>query len=67
MDVPGVTHRTARVNGLKTHFVEAGAGPPVVLLHGFPGTWFCWRHQIPALAAPRAGGLVRVAAPGRAR
>ncbi len=33
------------------HWVEAGSGPPVVLLHGFPETWYCWRHQIPALAS----------------
>src|SRR5438874_825349 len=40
-DMPNVTHQTAEVNGLRTHFVEAGAGPPVLLLHGFPETWFC--------------------------
>jgi pimeloyl-ACP methyl ester carboxylesterase len=45
-----VTHRTAVVNGLKMHYVEAGEGPPVILLHGFPETWFAWRHQIPELA-----------------
>src|SRR5947209_18481706 len=46
-------HRSALVNGLRLHYVEAGdpAGPLVVLLHGFPGFWYCWRHQIPALAA----------------
>ncbi|MFL6416349.1 MAG: alpha/beta fold hydrolase [Bryobacteraceae bacterium] len=32
------------------HWVEAGHGPPVFLLHGFPETWYCWRHQIPVLA-----------------
>lgn len=32
------------------HYVEAGEGPAVVLLHGFPETWYCWRHQIPVLA-----------------
>jgi pimeloyl-ACP methyl ester carboxylesterase len=31
--------------------VEAGEGPLIVLLHGFPDFWFGWRHQIPALAA----------------
>src|SRR5215469_13382408 len=44
------THCTATINGLKMHYVEAGSGPPVILLHGFPETWYCWRHQIPALA-----------------
>lgn len=53
------THRTERVNGIRLHWVEAGSGPLVVLLHGFPEFWYEWRHQIPALAA--AG--FRVAAP----
>jgi pimeloyl-ACP methyl ester carboxylesterase len=47
--VPG-THHTADVNGIRMHYVLAGQGPPVVLLHGFPETWFAWRKQIPALA-----------------
>src|SRR5207248_3168752 len=33
------------------HIAEAGEGPLVVLLHGFPELWFSWRHQLPALAA----------------
>jgi epoxide hydrolase 4 len=45
------THHTAQINGLGFHYVEAGAGPPVVLLHGFPEFWYAWHHQIPALAA----------------
>ena len=44
-------HREAVVNGVRLHYVEAGTGPLVVLLHGFPEFWFSWRHQIPALAA----------------
>jgi epoxide hydrolase 4 len=36
---------------IKLHYVEAGQGPLVVLLHGFPEFWFGWRLQIPALAA----------------
>jgi pimeloyl-ACP methyl ester carboxylesterase len=47
-------HRTVLLNGLRFHYVEAGdptRGRTVVLLHGFPGFWYCWRHQIPALAA----------------
>jgi pimeloyl-ACP methyl ester carboxylesterase len=39
-----------RVNGIDVHLAEAGDGPPVVLLHGFPELWYSWRHQIPALA-----------------
>src|ERR1700738_165179 len=43
-------HRYARINGLHTHYVEQGQGPLVVLAHGFPHTWFSWRHQIPVIA-----------------
>jgi pimeloyl-ACP methyl ester carboxylesterase len=46
-----VHHRFARVNGVRLHYVEAGAGPVVVLLHGFPEFWYSWRKQLPALAA----------------
>ena len=45
------THHEGVVNGVKLHYVEAGEGPLVVLLHGFPEFWYSWRHQIPALAA----------------
>ncbi len=44
-----VTHRQWVVDGLRMHVAEAGAGPAVVLLHGFPDFWYSWRHQIPAL------------------
>ncbi|KAI4794357.1 hypothetical protein KUCAC02_032124 [Chaenocephalus aceratus] len=37
--------------GVRTHFVEMGSGPPVLLCHGFPESWFSWRFQIPAMAA----------------
>lgn len=46
-----LTEGHAAVNGVRLHYVEAGAGPLVLLLHGFPEFWYCWRHQIPALAA----------------
>jgi pimeloyl-ACP methyl ester carboxylesterase len=39
------------VNGLRLHFVEAGTGPLVILLHGFPEFWYSWRRQVPALAS----------------
>ena len=39
------------VNGVRLHYVEAGEGPLVVLLHGFPQFWYAWRHQLAALAA----------------
>jgi pimeloyl-ACP methyl ester carboxylesterase len=37
--------------GVRLHYVEAGEGPLVVLLHGFPEFWYSWRRQIPVLAA----------------
>ncbi|HKB37558.1 MAG TPA: alpha/beta hydrolase [Gemmataceae bacterium] len=52
-------HREAVVNGVRLHYVEAGHGPLVVLLHGFPEFWYCWRFQIPALV----GAGFRVIAP----
>ena len=45
-----MAHRWIDVGGLRLHCVEAGTGPLVVLLHGFPEFWYAWRHQIPALA-----------------
>lgn len=45
-----VTERRLRLNGLDYNVAEAGEGPPVLLLHGFPDSWRLWRHQIPALA-----------------
>jgi epoxide hydrolase A/B len=44
-------HRTVETNGIRMHIVEAGEGPLVLLLHGFPEGWYAWRHQLPALAA----------------
>lgn len=44
-----VKHRTETVNDIQLHWVEAGVGPLVVLLHGFPEFWYSWRNQIPAL------------------
>lgn len=47
---PGCTEGYAETNGTRLHFIEAGDGPLVLLLHGFPEFWYSWRHQIPALA-----------------
>jgi pimeloyl-ACP methyl ester carboxylesterase len=46
-----MAERQVRLNGIELHVVEEGAGPLVVLCHGFPELAFSWRHQIPALAA----------------
>jgi pimeloyl-ACP methyl ester carboxylesterase len=45
------THRDISANGIRIHVVEAGTGPLVILLHGFPEFWWSWRHQLSALAA----------------
>lgn len=44
------THRHIDANGSRFHIAEAGEGPLVLLLHGFPEFWWAWRRQIPALA-----------------
>ena len=43
--------RMVKTNGINLAVYEAGSGPAIVLLHGFPGLAFTWRHQIPALVA----------------
>lgn len=48
--VEGVTHRFVEASGLRFHVAEAGAGDPILLLHGWPQHWFMWRHVIPKLA-----------------
>src|SRR5262249_39564417 len=45
-----VRHRVAETNGIRMRVAEAGSGPLVVLLHGFPEGWYSWRHQLSALA-----------------
>ena len=44
------TAQYAAVNGVQLHYREAGHGPLVILLHGFPEFWYSWRHLMPALA-----------------
>lgn len=45
-----VVHRTVETNGIRMHLAEQGAGPLVILCHGFPESWYSWRHQLGALA-----------------
>ncbi len=50
--IPGVEHHHARVNGTDLHYVTAGAtGAPVLLVHGFPETWWIFHRVIPLLSA----------------
>jgi pimeloyl-ACP methyl ester carboxylesterase len=48
--VTGIGHRFVEANGIRIHLAEQGAGPLVLLCHGFPESWYSWRHQLPALA-----------------
>jgi pimeloyl-ACP methyl ester carboxylesterase len=49
--IPGVTHHTAQVNGNELHYVSAGTiGSPILLVHGFPETWWTFHKVIPLLA-----------------
>src|SRR6266567_1153604 len=45
-----VKHRIVGTNGIRMHLAEQGTGPLVVLCHGFPESWYSWRHQLGALA-----------------
>ena len=45
-----VAHHFADLGEVLIHYVTAGRGPPVVLLHGWPQTWWEWRHIIPRLS-----------------
>jgi pimeloyl-ACP methyl ester carboxylesterase len=50
--IAGVTHHLARVNESELHYVSAGtSGSPILLVHGFPETWWAFRKVIPLLAA----------------
>ncbi len=65
-----VRHRFVDSNGIRMDVAEAGEGPLVVLLHGFPECWYSWRHQLTALAeagfhavAPNQRGYCRTDRP----
>jgi pimeloyl-ACP methyl ester carboxylesterase len=66
----GITHRFVETNGIRMHLAEQGTGPLVLLCHGFPESWYSWRHQIEALAeagfhavAPDMRGYGQTSAP----
>jgi pimeloyl-ACP methyl ester carboxylesterase len=45
------TQRMIESNGIRLNIAEQGEGPPVLLCHGFPESWYSWRHQLAALSA----------------
>lgn len=67
--VAGVRHRHVDLGEVRIHVAEAGSGPPLMLLHGWPQHWWSWRHLIPVLAeryrvvAPDLRGLGWSSAP----
>ena len=70
MTMTEVKHRIVETNGIRMHVAEQGTGPLVVFCHGFPESWYSWRHQLRALAeagfcavAPDMRGYGRTDAP----
>ncbi|MFJ9628283.1 alpha/beta fold hydrolase [Streptomyces sp. NPDC101175] len=49
--VEDAVHRLVPAPAGRIHLVEQGTGPLVLLVHGFPESWYSWRHQLPVLAA----------------
>jgi pimeloyl-ACP methyl ester carboxylesterase len=47
----GFRHGTATVDGVNLHYVEGGTGEPILLIPGWPQTWYAWRHVMLRLAA----------------
>ncbi len=45
-----IKQRRIQTNGIELNIAEAGEGPLVIMLHGFPESWYSWRHQLKALA-----------------
>jgi pimeloyl-ACP methyl ester carboxylesterase len=51
MSSDAVVHDQVSANGISVHTASIGSGPLVVFCHGFPESWYSWRHQLPAVAA----------------
>jgi pimeloyl-ACP methyl ester carboxylesterase len=49
--VPGVTLKTTTANNIHMRYAEAGSGPLVLFCHGWPESWYSWRHQLQAVSA----------------
>src|SRR3546814_12539262 len=46
----GFAQQLVPANGIRINAVTGGSGPPILLLHGWPETWWEWRHVMPLLA-----------------
>jgi pimeloyl-ACP methyl ester carboxylesterase len=75
-EIEGAEHRhvqieTADAGRLRVHLAEAGSGPTLLLLHGWPQHFWCWRRVVPQLAGdfrlvcPDLRGFGWTDAPGR--
>ena len=51
MNLSSISERRVATNGIHLNIAEQGEGPLVLLLHGFPESWYSWRHQFQPLAA----------------
>jgi pimeloyl-ACP methyl ester carboxylesterase len=49
--VPGVTLKTVKANNIHMRYAEIGSGPLVLFAHGWPESWYSWRHQFAPLVA----------------
>src|SRR4051794_41927178 len=49
--VPGVALETIKANNIHMRYAEAGSGPLVLFCHGWPESWYSWRHQLTAVSA----------------
>ncbi|MBL4681429.1 MAG: alpha/beta hydrolase [Pseudomonadales bacterium] len=45
-----IEHQLVETNGIQLHVASAGVGPLVIFVHGFPESWYSWRHQLPVIA-----------------
>src|SRR3954449_220743 len=52
-----IEHKIITTNAIKMHVAQMGTGPLVLLCHGFPESWYSWRHQLAALAAAGYHGV----------
>ena len=48
--VPGVELKTTTANNIHMRYAEAGSGPLVLFCHGWPESWYSWRHQLKAVS-----------------